>query len=65
VREQGEGREKEINLCITDERETPRRVREHLDMSTFGLVTGGGAVWLKRAVRGLTHIYGQASVTFH
>jgi len=28
-------------LCIADERENPREVREHLDMSTFGLVTGG------------------------
>lgn len=36
----GGGGEGEINLCVDDERENPRGVRDHLDMSAFGLVTG-------------------------
>ncbi|KAN0118752.1 hypothetical protein V8E52_004863 [Russula decolorans] len=36
------------------------RVREHFDMSTLGLVTGGVRYELKRVVQGLIHIYGQA-----
>jgi hypothetical protein len=51
VREQGEGGERDINLCMADERENPRGVREHLDRPTFGLVTGGVPYDLERVAR--------------
>lgn len=45
--------------AFTDERENLRGVREHLDMSAFGFVTGGVLCGLNRVVQGLIHIYGQ------
>lgn len=41
VRLQGEGRERDIELGINDERETPHGARDHLYVSAFGFVTGG------------------------
>jgi hypothetical protein len=51
MKEQGEGGEREIDMCLADERENPR-VREHLDMSAFGLVTGEVLCALKHVVQG-------------
>lgn len=47
VREQGEGKERDIDLSIADERETPHGVRDHLDVPAFGFVTGGVLVWCR------------------